>query len=130
MIARSTRYSAQAPQFRDYVAGLVRQIRATGVATNVQSYLASPNSSLVSRDGHATMLPIDVPTKGDITHVLSVLHKEKANPSFALDITGTDTLNHDFSQLGRWNWYLPRRLAWLPEVHIEGSPAQRHARAS
>ena len=34
------------------------------------------------------------------------------------------------TMLGRWNWYLPRRLAWLPEVHIEGGPAQTHARAS
>jgi RND superfamily putative drug exporter len=22
--------------------------------------------------------------------------------------------------LGRWNWYLPRWLDWLPELHIEG----------
>jgi uncharacterized membrane protein YdfJ with MMPL/SSD domain len=23
--------------------------------------------------------------------------------------------------LGRWNWYLPRWLEWLPEVHVEGA---------
>jgi len=34
------------------------------------------------------------------------------------------------TMLGRWNWYLPRRLAWLPEIHVEGSPTQTHARAS
>jgi RND superfamily putative drug exporter len=22
--------------------------------------------------------------------------------------------------LGRWNWYLPSWLAWLPDVHVEG----------
>ena len=22
--------------------------------------------------------------------------------------------------LGRWNWYLPRWLEWLPDVHVEG----------
>jgi RND superfamily putative drug exporter len=22
--------------------------------------------------------------------------------------------------LGKWNWYLPSWLNWLPEVHIEG----------
>jgi putative drug exporter of the RND superfamily len=27
--------------------------------------------------------------------------------------------------LGRWNWYLPRRLEWLPELRVEGrTPAQ------
>jgi RND superfamily putative drug exporter len=24
--------------------------------------------------------------------------------------------------LGRWNWYLPSWLAWLPELHVEGDP--------
>jgi RND superfamily putative drug exporter len=25
--------------------------------------------------------------------------------------------------LGRWNWYLPRWLEWLPRVEVEGPPA-------
>lgn len=25
--------------------------------------------------------------------------------------------------LGRWNWYLPTWLNWLPELHVEGEPA-------
>lgn len=25
--------------------------------------------------------------------------------------------------LGRWNWYLPSWLNWLPELHVEGDPA-------
>jgi RND superfamily putative drug exporter len=25
--------------------------------------------------------------------------------------------------LGRWNWYLPRWLEWLPRLSIEGSAA-------
>jgi RND superfamily putative drug exporter len=24
--------------------------------------------------------------------------------------------------LGRWNWYLPKWLDWLPELHVEGDP--------
>ncbi len=24
--------------------------------------------------------------------------------------------------LGRWNWYLPSWLEWLPELHVEGDP--------
>jgi RND superfamily putative drug exporter len=26
--------------------------------------------------------------------------------------------------LGRWNWYLPTWLAWLPDVHVEGAGPQ------
>jgi putative drug exporter of the RND superfamily len=24
--------------------------------------------------------------------------------------------------LGKWNWYLPSWLQWLPELHVEGDP--------
>ncbi|HEU5219605.1 MAG TPA: MMPL family transporter, partial [Gemmatimonadales bacterium] len=27
--------------------------------------------------------------------------------------------------LGPWNWYLPRRLEWLPRLHVEGAPGER-----
>jgi RND superfamily putative drug exporter len=30
--------------------------------------------------------------------------------------------------LGRWNWYLPSWLAWLPDVHVEGSEPPQAAR--
>jgi RND superfamily putative drug exporter len=29
--------------------------------------------------------------------------------------------------LGRWNWYLPRRLEWLPRLQAEGSPQPAQA---
>jgi uncharacterized membrane protein YdfJ with MMPL/SSD domain len=28
--------------------------------------------------------------------------------------------------LGRWNWYLPSWLEWLPRIQIEASPRERH----
>jgi putative drug exporter of the RND superfamily len=31
------------------------------------------------------------------------------------------------SLLGRWNWYLPTWLSWLPELHVEGDPDPRPA---
>ena len=27
--------------------------------------------------------------------------------------------------LGKWNWYLPKWLEWLPHVGIEGAPAPK-----
>jgi RND superfamily putative drug exporter len=29
--------------------------------------------------------------------------------------------------LGRWNWYLPRWLEWLPRIQIEARAAQAPA---
>jgi putative drug exporter of the RND superfamily len=31
--------------------------------------------------------------------------------------------------LGRWNWYLPTWLGWLPDVHVEGAGPQRRETA-
>jgi RND superfamily putative drug exporter len=28
--------------------------------------------------------------------------------------------------LGRWNWYLPSWLNWMPELHVEGDPDSTH----
>jgi RND superfamily putative drug exporter len=29
--------------------------------------------------------------------------------------------------LGEWNWWLPRKLHWLPRVSLEGTPAPAEA---
>jgi RND superfamily putative drug exporter len=29
--------------------------------------------------------------------------------------------------LGDWNWYLPRKLGWLPQVSVEKEVAPAHA---
>jgi RND superfamily putative drug exporter len=29
--------------------------------------------------------------------------------------------------LGRWNWYLPKRLEWLPRLRGEGTPEPARA---
>lgn len=31
--------------------------------------------------------------------------------------------------LGRWSWYLPRWLEWLPELHVEGGAEAEAERA-
>jgi RND superfamily putative drug exporter len=31
--------------------------------------------------------------------------------------------------LGRWNWYLPSWLSWLPDVHVEGAEPRRRETA-
>jgi RND superfamily putative drug exporter len=32
--------------------------------------------------------------------------------------------------LGRWNWYLPSWLGWLPELHVEGDPVDHTTHAT
>jgi putative drug exporter of the RND superfamily len=101
VIVRSPRFEASRPQFRSFVADLLRQGQATHVVAGARSYLTSRDRMLISRDGHATMIPIDVPDDGDIDRVMAVVERADANPAFAVSITGSDTLNHDFNELSQ-----------------------------
>jgi uncharacterized membrane protein YdfJ with MMPL/SSD domain len=101
MVVHSIRYSTADRRFRAFVANLVRQTRAAPGVASARSYLASNDPSLVSRDRHATLIPIDVPDKADIGKVMAIVDREHPNPNFAVSITGTDTLNHDFNDLSQ-----------------------------
>ena len=60
VVVSSDRYGVDSPQFRSLVARLVRAAPATtGKVISAQSYL-SGNRSLVSRDGHATLVQLFV----------------------------------------------------------------------
>ena len=101
VIVRSARYTVSAPQFRAFVERLVRQGRETQVVSSSRSYVSSQDPTLVSRDRHATMIPIAVPNEDDIGKVISVADVANTNPAFAVSITGSDTLNHDFNELSQ-----------------------------
>ena len=101
VIVRSSQYSVDDPRFRDSVSNLFREIRSTPGVANVTSYLTTNDPTLVSRDRHATLLPLDVPDEDDIDHVLSIVDRASNAQGFAVYITGTDTLNHDFNALSQ-----------------------------
>jgi RND superfamily putative drug exporter len=100
IVVRSTRLVVSDAAFRRRVAGIVRDADRTGVVTNAASYLTVRSPALVSRDRHAAMIPIDVPTKDDISKVLPIV-KNASGGEFGAFITGTDTVNHDFAQLSQ-----------------------------
>jgi uncharacterized membrane protein YdfJ with MMPL/SSD domain len=93
VIVRSSQYTTSDPRFREFVSDLVRQGRELpGVAG------AQPPQP--SRDRHAVLIPIDVPDEDDIDPVISLVERSNTD-GFAVYITGTDTLNHDFNELSQ-----------------------------
>ena len=94
LIVRSSTFTAGDARFRNFVSGLARQVRDQPGVTNVQA----PQPS---QDQHAVLIAIDVPDDGDIDGVLSVVDQASADSAFAVFITGTDTLNHDFNELSQ-----------------------------
>jgi RND superfamily putative drug exporter len=100
VIVRSHQLATTDPAFRAFVAKLLHDVSATGVVASSTSYLTTSSPTLVGRDLHAAMIPIDVPTKGDISKILPIVAHANGG-RFGTYITGTDTVNHDFGQLSQ-----------------------------
>ena len=97
VVVRSSRYTVDAPAFKRFVSGLVRQGAATGVVANAFSYYATGDRSLVSADRHATLIGIQ--RQGDVDPLLPIVARNNEHDGFRVTITGEGTLDHDFTSL-------------------------------
>jgi len=100
VVISSARYAVDSPEFRGLVSHLVRQLRTTGKVINANSYL-SGNRSLVSRDGHATLVQLLVGDDAAIKPVLPVVEQAGRTPGFDVAITGDHTVSNDFNTLSQ-----------------------------
>ena len=100
IVVQSNRYSVEEPQFRAFVAKLARQSEATGKVLNLRSYLTD-GRTLVSRDGHATVIQVLVNTDKAIVPVVSLVKKANGQAGFAAAITGDHTVGSDFSAVSQ-----------------------------
>ena len=101
VIVRSQRYTVDAAPFRAFVRRLVADGRKTRAVTDARVYLATRDPSLVSRDRHATVIPISVPDVDDVGRVVDVVERADTRPAFAVSITGEQTLDDDFNTLSQ-----------------------------
>ena len=100
VVVSSARYRADSPPFRALVSRLVGQLRTEGKVVNVRSYL-SGSPSLVSRDGHATLVQLFVDNDAAIKPVLPLVEEANGTPGFAAAITGDHTVGNDFNTLSQ-----------------------------
>jgi putative drug exporter of the RND superfamily len=92
---RSDRFTADSPQFRSFVADLVRRGRATDKIIGAVGTGSLP----VSRDRHAVAIPIVIGSDSDAKPVVGVVRQADANPDFRVTITGAHTIGNDFNTL-------------------------------
>jgi RND superfamily putative drug exporter len=100
VIVTSNRHDVSSAAFRGYVARLVRDLRATGKVEGSQSYL-SGDSSLVSRDRHATLVRLFVASDAAAKPIVSLVQKENATSGFGVSITGEHSAGADFTKLSQ-----------------------------
>jgi RND superfamily putative drug exporter len=96
VVVSSPRYTANDPAYRAFVARLEREIRATGKASNVRSYLDAARAP-VSRDRHAVLVQLLIGSDSDAGPVESVVKKASGGP-FAVAITGDHSVGYDFGK--------------------------------
>jgi RND superfamily putative drug exporter len=98
---RSSRYTVQSSRFRALVRTLAGEMSDAKGVKGVRTYLTTHDALLVSKDRHATMLQLAMPSESSsgIDDVISAVRRADASPAFAVTVTGQRTVNHDFNKL-------------------------------
>ena len=99
IIVRSARYTVGEPRFRDFVARLYREGKASGGVFGGRTYYTTGDRGLVSRDRHATLVPVEVGDAKFADKLIPVVDRADANPDYQVAVTGNATRDHDFNTL-------------------------------
>ncbi len=100
VIVHSARYTVAEPAFRAFVGDFVRALGATGKATGVSSYL-SGGRSLVSGDGHATLISFSSASAASVKPIVDLVEHDQRSSGFGVSITGAYPAQNDFSKLSQ-----------------------------
>ncbi|MBD0282727.1 MAG: MMPL family transporter [Thermoleophilaceae bacterium] len=101
IIVRSDELTVTAPAFRERVASLAAGLRRSGSVDRVSSYLDRGGEVLVSRDRHATVLPVVLAEdeEDSIEQVVATVERADGAGGFAVDIFGEFTVGRDFQEV-------------------------------
>jgi RND superfamily putative drug exporter len=100
VIIYSAQLTSNDPEFKAFVEDARSSIAGTGVTQTVRDPYAADQSG-ISEDGHAAVVTLVLghdPGTG-IVDVLDEVVAADADPAFEVDITGVNTLDHDFTEL-------------------------------
>jgi uncharacterized membrane protein YdfJ with MMPL/SSD domain len=98
IVVRSESATVDDRAFVAHVRGLVAGVRSTGGVRRIGSYLDRGGRILVSRDRHATILPLVLADDPEdrIEQVIPVVERADGRGGFSADITGEYTVGRDF----------------------------------
>ena len=101
IVVRSVRYRVGDRAFYSFIHRYHQAAIRSGVVLNATSYYDTHDRSLVSRDGHATIIPLSVKTDKQIEPIVSLVQRADRDPSFVVSMSGQHTMNRDFNQLSQ-----------------------------
>jgi RND superfamily putative drug exporter len=95
LIVRSDRHQVDAPEFAAFVQALADSEPAALARVSFD-----PDAVPVSDDARAALLPLDV-DEDEIEDVLAAVDDADEDEAFSVEITGAETLDHDFNALSQ-----------------------------
>ncbi len=98
IVVRSTSLTVDSPEFRRVVDNLEREARNSGALISSRTYYGTGDKSLVSRDRHATLIPVFVVDDAHVDRLLALLGRASSS-GFTATITGNNTVDNDFNTL-------------------------------
>ena len=101
VIVRSARYTVDQPAFRAFIANLSREGEATHKIHDAQVYYLTHDRTLVSRDRHALMIPLNIFDTGDVPAITAVVDRNNGRNGFEVAVTGNTVRDHDFDKLSQ-----------------------------
>ena len=117
VVVRSDRYTVDDPAFEAKVVALSERGEALGIVGDAQSYYASDDESLVSKDRHATMVPL-VMRSDEVAPLVDLVASEDGQDGFQVSITGSLTADADFEKLSEEDLQKGELFIGLPAALI------------
>jgi putative drug exporter of the RND superfamily len=101
VIVRSDEVTVTTPAFRERVGTLAEELARSDSVEEVSSYLDPRGEILVSKDAHATILPLVLAGEEEesIDDVVDIVRRADGAGGFAVDITGEFTVGRDFERV-------------------------------
>ncbi len=101
IVVRSEDLVVSDAAFATRVSALAADIRRTGAAQRISTYLDPGGTILVSADRHATVLPVVLaePKAERIADLISTVERADGGARFAAHVTGSFTLDRDLEEL-------------------------------
>ncbi|MBA3383237.1 MAG: MMPL family transporter [Actinobacteria bacterium] len=99
IVVRSDEFTVDDPEFRRVVDQLERDARNSGALVSGRTYYGTNDASLVSKDRHATLMPVFVVGEDRVDDLLAILDSAEESGAFTATITGNHAADNDFNAL-------------------------------
>jgi uncharacterized membrane protein YdfJ with MMPL/SSD domain len=117
VVVRSDRSTVDDPVFEAKVQELGERGAALGIVADAQSYYASGEQSLVSKDRHATMVPL-LMRSDEVAPLVELVQSQDGRDGFQVSITGSLTADADFEKLSEEDLQKGELFIGLPAALI------------